>query len=171
MTDYDSIKNNQSDVSLNDKANGIILSGGETCDSLNDKANGIILCQGGKFGGWALYMNEGKPAYTYNWFGLDQYTIEGPDALDGEKANIKLTFDYDGDGIGKGGVAKLFVDGEMVAEGRVEKTQPAVFSADETADVGVDDATQVVSNLFKSRKDSEFTGNVDKVTITIPESE
>ena len=82
-----------------------------------------------------------------------------------------MTFDYDGDGIGKGGVAKLFVDGEMVAEGRVEKTQPAVFSADETADVGVDDATQVVSNLFKSRKDSEFTGNVDKVTITIPESE
>ena len=139
--------------------------------SLNDKANGVILCQGGKFGGWALYMNEGKPAYTYNWFGLDQYTIEGPEVLDGEKANIKLTFDYDGNGTGKGGVAKLFVDGEMVAEGRVEKTQPAVFSADETADVGVDDATQVVSNLFKSRKDSEFTGNVDKVTITIPDSE
>ena len=139
--------------------------------SLSDKTNGIILCQGGKFGGWALYMNEGKPAYTYNWFGLDQYTIEGPDELDGEKANIKLTFDYDGDGTGKGGVAKLFVDGEMVAEGRVEKTQPAVFSADETADVGVDDATQVVSKLFKSRKDSEFTGNVNKVTITIPDSE
>ena len=37
--------------------------------SLSDKTNGIILCQGGKFGGWALYMNEGKPAYTYNWFG------------------------------------------------------------------------------------------------------
>ena len=32
-----------------------------------------------------------------------------------------MTFDYDGDGTGKGGVAKLFVDGEMVAEGRVEK--------------------------------------------------
>ncbi len=139
--------------------------------SLNDKANGIILCQGGKFGGWALYMNEGNPADTYTWLGRDQYPIVGAEALDGEKANIKLTFDYDGDGIGKGGVAKLFVDGEMVAEGRVEKTQPAVFSADETADVGVDDATQVVSNLFKSRKDSEFTGNVDKVTITIPESE
>ena len=59
-------------------------------------------------------MNEGKPAYTYNWFGLDQYTIEGPEVLDGEKANIKLTFDYDGNGTGKGGVAKLFVDGEMV---------------------------------------------------------
>ena len=70
-----------------------------------------------------------------------------------------------------GNVPKLFVDGEMVAEGRVEKTQPAVFSADETADVGVDDATQVVSNLFQTRKDSEFTGNVDKVTITIPDNE
>lgn len=135
--------------------------------SLNGKDNGIILCQGGKFGGWALYMNNGKPGYTYNWFGLIRYTIESPVAIKGTEANIKLTFEYDGGGTGKGGTANLFVDGKKVAEGRVEKTEPAVFSADETADVGVDDATQVSEELFKNRKDSEFTGHVDKVTITI----
>ena len=29
-------------------------------------ANGVILCQGGRFGGWSLYVKDGKPAYTYN---------------------------------------------------------------------------------------------------------
>jgi hypothetical protein len=135
--------------------------------SLKGKDEGIILCQGGKFGGWALYMNDGKPGYTYNWFGLKRYTIESPVAIDGDQANIKLVFDYDGGGTGKGGKATLFVDGEKVAEGRVERTEPAVFSADETADVGVDDATQVAEELFGDREGSEFTGHVDKVTVSI----
>ncbi|MBT8292716.1 MAG: arylsulfatase [Eudoraea sp.] len=136
--------------------------------SLTGKDNGIILCQGGKFGGWALYLNDGKPAYTYNYFGLDSYTIEAPKAISGENAKIKLEFEYDGGGTGKGGMAKLYIDGSLAAEGRVEKTVPAVFSADETADVGKDDATQVADKVFENVEDSEFTGYVNKVTISIP---
>ncbi|WP_298534599.1 arylsulfatase [uncultured Algibacter sp.] len=137
--------------------------------SLKGKDSGIILCQGGKFGGWALYMNEGKPAYTYNYFGLQSYTVQSNKAITNNNANIKLQFDYDGDGAGKGGLAKLYVDGDLVAEGRIEKTQPAVFSADETADVGKDDATQVANTVFDDVHDSEFTGYINKVTISIPE--
>lgn len=137
--------------------------------SLTGKDNGIILCQGGKFGGWALYMSNGKPAYTYNYFGLNSYTIEAPKAISGENAKIKLEFEYDGGGTGKGGIAKLYVDGSLAAEGRVEKTVPAVFSGDETADVGRDDATQVADKVFENAEDSEFTGYVNKVTISIPD--
>ena len=137
--------------------------------SLEGKDKGVILCQGGKFGGWALYMNNGKPAYTYNYFGLKRYTIESSKAITNPSAEIKLEFAYDGGGTGKGGLAKLFIDGEQVGEGRVDKTQPAVFSADETADVGKDDATQVADLVFKDVKDSEFTGYVNEVTISIPE--
>jgi len=137
--------------------------------SLEGNDKGIILCQGGKFGGWALYMNNGKPAYTYNYFGLERYTVESPKAITKSNAEIKMEFTYDGDGNGKGGVAKLFIDGQQVAEGRIEKTQPGVFSADETADVGLDDATQVADLVFKDVHDSEFTGYVDKVTISIPD--
>ena len=135
---------------------------------LNGNDRGVILTQGGKFGGWALYMSNGKPAYTYNYFGLQRYTIEAPTAITNSSADIKLIFEYDGGGNGKGGLAKLFVDGKQVAEGRIEKTQPAVFSADETADVGKDDATQVADKVFKDVKDSEFTGYVNKVTVSIP---
>ncbi|MGK0224625.1 MAG: hypothetical protein ACI9ON_003882 [Limisphaerales bacterium] len=77
---------------------------------LNGSDRGIILTQGGKFGGWALYMDDGKPAYTYNWFGLDRYTIISPLAIDKPNAEIKLQFDYDGGGAGKGGLATLYVD-------------------------------------------------------------
>ena len=138
--------------------------------SLKGNDKGIILCQGGKFGGWALYMNNGKPAYTYNYFGLESYTVESPNAINSPTAEIKLEFDYDGGGTGKGGLAKLYVDGKKVAEGRIDKTQPAVFSADETADVAKDDATQVADSVFVNVKDSEFTGFVNKVEISIPEN-
>ena len=135
--------------------------------SLTGNDRGIILTQGGKFGGWALYMNNGKPAYTYNYFGLKSFTVESSMKITNPNAEIKLEFVYDGGGNGKGGLAKLFVDGKQVAEGRIEKTQPGVFSADETTDVGKDDATQVADKVFKDVKDSEFTGYVNKVTISI----
>ena len=70
---------------------------------------------------------------------------------------------------GKGGLDTLFVDGKEVAKGRMDKTQPAVFSADETADVGLDDATQVADKVFKDLNDSKFTGFVKSVMISIPE--
>jgi len=134
----------------------------------NDR--GIILAQGGKFGGWALYMDNGKPAYTYNWFGLDSYTVTSSKAIPKGSAEVKLDFAYEGGkDPGKGGIATIYVNGEKVAEGRIEKTIPFVFSADETADVGKDDATQVATSVFKNAKDSEFTGHVKKVVISIPE--
>jgi arylsulfatase len=133
----------------------------------NDR--GIILCQGGKFGGWAFYMDKGKPAYTYNWFGLESYTVKSSKAIPKGSAEVKLDFAYDGEGLGKGGLATIYVNGEKVAEGRINQTVPLIFSADETTDVGKDDATQVVDFLFKDVRDSEFTGYVNKVEVRIPE--
>ncbi len=108
-----------------------------------------------------------KPTYMYNWFGLLSYTVQSPKPIKGEHATIKLDFHCDDDGTGKGGVATLFVNGDKMVEGRIEKTQPAVFSADETADVGKDEGTQIAP-LFKSIEDSDFTGRVKSVAVSIP---
>jgi len=94
--------------------------------------------------------------------------IASPTAITGNSAEIKLQFDYDGGGNGMGGMATLYVDGEKVAEGRVEKTQPLLYSADETADVGRDESTQSADLVFKDVEDSNFTGFVKSVTISIP---
>ncbi len=128
-------------------------------------ANGVIVAQGGRFGGWSLYLKDGKPVYCYNFLGLQQFKVLAPQAVAAGKATIRMNFDYDGGGIGKGGTATLLVNGEKVASGRVEHTQAIIFSADETAGVGMDDATPVTTD-YKER-DNTFTGKILKVTVDV----
>ena len=66
-------------------------------------ANGVILTQGGRFGGWSLYMKDGKPAYTYNYLGLERYTVTAKNEIPAGPATVILDFDYEGGGLGKGG--------------------------------------------------------------------
>ena len=125
----------------------------------------MILAQGGRFGGWSLYLKDGKPTYCYNFLGLQEYKVAAPQAVAAGKATIRMNFDYDGGGVGKGGTATILVNGEKVASGRIERTQPMIFSADETAAVGVDDATPVTTD-YKER-DNAFTGRILKVTVEV----
>jgi hypothetical protein len=128
-------------------------------------ANGVILAQGGRFGGWSLYLKDGRPAYTYNWLGLNRYTVSAPDALPAGKATLVFDFAYDGGGLGKGGNGTLSVNGNKVAEGRIDRTQPMMFSADETADVGIDEATPVTEDYKEGY--NKFTGKIEKVTVEV----
>jgi arylsulfatase len=128
-------------------------------------ADGVILAQGGRFGGWSLYFKDGKPTYCYNYLGLQESKVVAPQAIAVGKATIRMDFDYDGGGVGKGGTASILVNGEKVASGRVDRTQPAIFSADETAGVGMDDATPVTAD-YKER-DNAFTGKILKVTVAV----
>jgi arylsulfatase len=131
-------------------------------------ANGVILSQGGAFGGFALYAKEGKPAYCYNLFGLQQFKVYGREPITSGEHQVRMEFTYDGGGLGKGGDVKLFVDGAQVGEGRVEGTVPMLFSADETTDVGGDTATPVSDDY--GPRDSHFTGEVQWVQIDIDEA-
>jgi arylsulfatase len=130
-------------------------------------ANGVILTQGGRFGGWCLYVKDGKPVYTYNYLGLERYTVAGDAPLPPGKQTILVEFDYDGGGLGKGGKATLSVNGAPVAEGRIEKTQPLIFSADETADVGLDNQTPVAEDIGIGRDETRFTGRIDRVVLAV----
>jgi arylsulfatase len=129
-------------------------------------ANGAIIVQGGRFGGWALYVQDGVPAYGYNFLGLERFTIAGTEKLAPGKATLRFEFAYDGGGMGKGGTGTLYVNDQQVAQGRIERTQAMVFSADETADVGIDLATPVVEAIGSEAK-SRFTGSIPKVTVAI----
>ncbi len=135
-----------------------------------DGARGVILAQGGRFGGWSLYVRDGKPAFTYNWLGLKRYTVVSPKSLPAGKATIRYEFVYDGKGFGKGGSATLTVNGEKVAEGRIEGTHAYIFSPDEGADVGLDGETPVVED-YGVPAPHRFTGKIDKVTVDVKEME
>jgi arylsulfatase len=75
-------------------------------------------------------------------------------------------FAYDGGGLAKGGFGTLFIDGKKVGEGRIERTQPGIFSADETVDVGIDLATPVVERIGAEAK-SKFNGSISKLVVEI----
>jgi arylsulfatase len=128
--------------------------------------NGTILAQGGRFGGWSLYVKDGVPAYDYNFLGLQRSSITSSKPLAPGKHTIRFDFAYDGGGPAKGGMGTLTVDGEKVGEGRIAVTQPGIFSADETADVGIDLGTPVVEAIGAEAK-SRFTGRIPKVTIDV----
>jgi arylsulfatase len=125
--------------------------------------NGVMVCQGGKFGGFSFYLKGGKPSFTYNFLGLQQYTVASSQALKPGKHSVVYDFTYDGGGLGKGGTGTITVDGSKVAGGRIEKTQPGIFSVDDLADVGTDDGTWV-ANYGTS---AHFNGRLEKVTIQV----
>jgi arylsulfatase len=132
-------------------------------------ASGVIVAQGGAFGGWSLYVTgDGRPAYCYNLFGLQRFKVVGGAAVPVGEHQIRMEFTYDGGGLGKGGTVNLFLDGEMVGEGRVEATVPMAFSADETTDVGSDSGTPVSDDYGSS--DGTFTGRVQWVQLDAAEA-
>jgi arylsulfatase len=133
-------------------------------------ANGTIIAQGGRFGGWSMFVKNGVPGYEYNFLGLERTTITGETPLPPGEATIKLEFAYDGGGPGKGGIGRLFVNGAQVAEARINRTQPGIFSADETADVGIDLGTPVVEAIGAEAK-SRFTGRIPNVTVEVKAAE
>lgn len=131
-------------------------------------ARGVILAQAGRFGGWSLYLKDGKPTYTYNFVGLKRFTIAAKNPVPAGKATIRFEFAYDGGGLGKGGTGTLFVNGKQVARGRIEETQAMIFSADEGAGVGEDGETPVVEN-YGIAAPYKFTGKIGKVRIDVKE--
>ncbi|OPX94193.1 MAG: Arylsulfatase [Syntrophorhabdus sp. PtaB.Bin006] len=131
-------------------------------------AKGVILAQAGRFGGWSLYLKDGKPTYAYNFVGLKRSTIAAANPVPAGKATIRFEFAYDGGGLGKGGTGTLFVNGKQVARGRIEQTQAMIFSGDEGADVGQDGETPVVET-YGIAAPYKFTGSIAKITIDVKE--
>jgi arylsulfatase len=128
-------------------------------------AKGVILAQAGRFGGWSLHLENGRPTYTYNFLGLKRFAVAARDPIPPGKATIRFEFAYDGGGLGKGGLGTLLVNGKKVASGRIEQTQPGLFSADEGADVGEDGETPVAD--YGVPAPHRFTGKIEKVTIEL----
>ncbi len=128
--------------------------------------HGTLIVQGGRFGGWSLYVKDGVPGYDYNFLGLQRTSILAPAKLKPGKATVRFEFAYAGGGPGKGGKGTLFVNDEKVAEGDIPNTQAGIFSADETADVGIDLGTPVVEAIGAEHQ-SKFNGRIPQLTISV----
>jgi len=153
--------------SYNIKAEVVIPEGG---------AEGMLATQGGRFAGYGFYLLKGKPVYTWNLFGLKHIKWEGSEVITPGKHTLEFDFKYDGlgagtlkygspSGLGRSGTGYLKVDGKVVATKKMEKTIPMLLQWDENFDVGADTGSPVDDNDYKTP--FRFTGNIDKLTLTI----
>jgi arylsulfatase len=131
-------------------------------------AEGVVIAQGGAFGGWCIYLHEGRPTYCYNLLGIARFKVAGSETLALGEHQVRMEFAYDGGGLGKGGDAVLYVDGAKAGEGRVEGTHPLLFSGDETTDLGSDLGTPVSDDYASA--DNAFTGKVEWVQIDVDDA-
>ena len=127
--------------------------------------DGMIVTEGGRFGGYGLYLLKGKPVFTYNFLDLERFRWEGADSLTAGKHTIEFDFTYDGPGIAKGGTGVLKVDGKEAASRTIPHTVAFLLTTDETFDIGEDTRTGVDDKDY--RVPFHFTGKLDKVTIKL----
>ena len=136
-------------------------------------AEGMIVTEGGRFGGYGLFLNKGveglrrgKVVFLYNLLGLKRTTWAGPELKPGKHA-ILFDFKYNGPGFGKGGIGTLIVDGEIADTKKLENTEPVMFPEDETFDVGLDTRTPVSLIEYHYACPFKFTGKIDRLTYTL----
>jgi hypothetical protein len=131
-------------------------------------ANGVLATIGGRFGGWGLLMQEGKPqfAYAFSNRAEHKFRIASDQPLPPGNHVVRFAFKYDGGGLSKGATGTLFVDGKQVAEGRIPQTVGVRFSLDETFDVGEDTGTPVVED-YVDKMPFAFTGTLKKFVVVL----
>jgi arylsulfatase len=131
-------------------------------------ASGVLATMGGRYGGWGLLLNDSKPGFVYAMSNQpqDKYRIASDQALSPGNHVVRLTFKYDGGGIGKSATGTLFVDGNQVAQGQIARTVPIRFSLDETFDVGEDTGTPVVED-YVDKMPYRFSGTLKKFVVVL----
>jgi arylsulfatase len=131
-------------------------------------ANGVLATIGGRYGGWALLMQDSKPMFAYAFSNQPdhKYRVGSDQPLAAGNHIIRVKFEYDGGGLGKGATATLLVDEKQVAQGRIPQTVGVRFSLDETFDVGQDMGTPVLEE-YESRMPFPFSGTLTKFAVVL----
>jgi arylsulfatase len=131
-------------------------------------ANGVLATIGGRYGGWALLVQDGKPQFAYAYSNQQEhkYRVASDQPLSPGNHIVRVKFEYEGGGIGKAANTTLLVDEKQVAQGRIEHTVPIRFSLDETFDVGEDTGTPVLEE-YADKMPFRFTGTLKRFVVVL----
>jgi arylsulfatase len=136
-------------------------------------AEGMIVTEGGRFGGYGLFLSKGeagirrgKPVFLYNLLDLKRTVWDGPELGAGQHT-IAFDFKTDGPGLGKGGTGVLYVDGKEVSRKTMEHTIPVAFPEDESFDIGYDTRSGVAMLEYRYDVPFKFTGKINKLSFDL----
>jgi len=137
---------------------------------------GMIVTDGGRFGGYGMYVLKGKPVFLWNLLDLKRVRWEGPEVLTAGKHRLEFDFVYEGlgfatlafnniTGIGRPGTGTFKVDDKIVATQKLDRTVPLTLPWDETFDIGSDTGTPVDDRDYQVP--FSFTGKIAKLVVTV----
>ena len=123
---------------------------------------GVIVAVGGAMGGYALYLNNGKPVFCYNSYAEFIDCVRGNVALPAQRwAHLRFAFEHRKP---TGGTGTLMVDDSTVGQGQIRRTNLRMFSVSETFDIGADDSS-AVSTEYQSA--TPFPGEIRQVVFQV----
>lgn len=129
------------------------------------KSEGVLFALGGTSSGFTVYMDNGYLKAEYNAMTLNRYKVASKTAIPTGKVNIEVETNYDSAERMAPATLTLRVNGKQVAQGRIERSVPAVHTASETFDVGKDLGSPVAMD-YLDRAPFEFSGKIEKIHIS-----
>jgi arylsulfatase len=132
-------------------------------------ANGVLATHGGRFAGWAFYLRDGRPVFTWNLLGIERVKWEASEALPPGRHSIAFEFAPDAAGppVGRGGEGSLRVNGQAVARHQMSRTLPFAVQSDESFDIGLDTGSSVDERDY--RPPFAFSGRIERLVVTVGE--
>ena len=130
--------------------------------------NGVVVAQGGRFGGWSLFFKHGRTRFAYNFLGVETYTVASDQPIARGGRSLALRFIYDGGGVGRGGMATIFVDDDVVGTNRIDRTIPYWLGPNEALGLGRDHGTPVTDDYVD---EFPFGGQIHWVRIDLDADE
>ncbi|WP_337100178.1 arylsulfatase [Paenibacillus sp. YIM B09110] len=121
---------------------------------------GVIVAQGGRFGGYSLYVQHNRLTFFYNHSYGVQYVVTSDSELPAGAVTVSFRFAKTGD---NEGVATLYANGAKIGEGHVGHTGYLGFS-NEQFHVGENNPTPVSPTYASPFR---FSGKLNNVVYTL----
>ena len=124
-------------------------------------AEGVLLCHGGRFGGWSVYVQDGRLHWAHRHVDGELLVVAADEDVPAGPTRLGVEFTP---GRGTGGTVRLFHGDRPVGEGEVRKTTPVNYSlTGEGLCCGWDDASPVADYEAPFR----FTGTLHRVVVSV----
>ncbi len=136
-------------------------------------AEGVLIAQGGRFGGYSLFVKDKKLHFTYNRCGLEEHSVASNIAVPPGKGAFKVEFKKKPKDtklpllkqLGAGGTFTISINGKAAGSLELAETIPLQFSlAGDGLAVGFDGGTPV-SAAYGGRY--PFTGTIERVVVAV----
>jgi arylsulfatase len=128
-------------------------------------AEGAIVADGGRFGGYSLYVRNKRLCYSYNFLGKAVWTFTSTIEVPAGKGTLGCGFEKTGaQPFGPGGVLRLYINGQECGEGQIPRTVPFMFGLGVGFQIGRDEGNPVTNDYASPFR---FTGTLRRVIVDV----